>query len=68
MSASLSASVLWIEEDQYSVVPATDIMGTDIKEGEVATVAWRTVKSKKIHTSWFQAKILKYSGKFCNIS
>ena len=49
-------------------MPATDIMGTDIKEGEVATVAWRTVKSKKIHTSWFQAKILKYSGKFCIIS
>ena len=45
------------------MVPMSDIRG-DVEEGGEATVAWRIVgKGKKIETEWYQAKILKYSGK-----
>ena len=43
--------ILWTEEDQYSVVPVSDIMGENVKEDE-AIVAWRVVgKNRKISTS-----------------
>ena len=55
------ACILWTDEDQYSVVPASDVMG-DVNEGDEGTVAWRIVgKGKKIDTKWYKAKILKYS-------
>ena len=58
-------SVVRTEEDQYSVVPVSDIMGENVKEGDVAIVAWRVVsKTRKISTSWYKAKVLKYSGEF----
>jgi len=63
MSDLRYACILWIDEDQYSVVPMSDIRG-DVEEGGEATVAWRIVgKGKKIETEWYKAKILKYSGK-----
>ena len=62
------ACILWTDEDQYSVVPTSDVMG-DVNEGDEGTVAWRIVgKGKKIDTKWYKAKILKYSGKFYLLS
>ena len=48
------------------MVPTSDILGADeVNEGDEATVAWRVVgKNRKIQTSWYKAKILKYSGEF----
>ena len=55
--------ILWTEEDQYSVVPVSNIMGENVKEGDEAIVAWRVVgKNRKISTLCYKAKILKYSG------
>ena len=64
MSNTQFACIVWIEEDQYSLIPTSDILGTDeVSEGDEATVAWRVVgKTRKIETSWYEAKILKYSG------
>lgn len=62
MSNTQFACILWIEEDQYSVVPTSDISpGTDeVNEGDEATVPWRVVgKNRKIETSWYKTKILK---------
>ena len=62
MSANLFACVIWLEETQYSLVPAA----TDIVEGSTvneAVVAWRFCKKNNVHTSWYKAKIIKYSGK-----
>lgn len=57
--------ILWTEENQYSVVPVSDIMGENVKEGDEAIVAWRAIgKNRKISTSWYKAKILIYSGEF----
>ena len=67
MSDVRYACILWTDEDQYSVVPASDVMG-DVNEGDEGTVAWRIVKGKKIDTKWYKAKILKYSGKFYLLS
>ena len=65
MSSARFACILWTEEDQYSVVPVSDIMSENVKEGEEAIVAWRVVgKNRKISTSWYKAKVLKYSGEF----
>ena len=64
MSANLFACVFWLEENQYSVVPASDILeGSTVKEGDEAVIAWRFCKKDKVHTSWYKAKIIKYSGK-----
>ena len=55
-------------EDQYSVVPTSDVMG-DVNEGDKGTVTWWIVgKGKKVDTKWYKAKILKYSGKFYSLS
>ena len=51
--------ILWTDEDQYSVIPTSDISG-NVKEGDVGTVAWRIVgKGRKITTEWYKAKILR---------
>lgn len=64
MSVNLFACMFWLDENQYSVVPATDIVeGSTVKEGTEAVVAWRVCKKNKVHTSWYKAKIIKYSGK-----
>ena len=65
MSSARFACILWKEEDQYSVVPVSDIMGENVKEGEEAIIAWHVVsKNRKISTLWYKAKVLKYSGEF----
>ena len=54
MSANLFACVFWLEENQYSVVPATDIVeGSTVIEGDEAVVAfnWCFCKKSKVHTS-----------------
>lgn len=44
MSNAQFALILWKEEDQYSVVPRSDILDADeVNEGNEATVAWRVV-------------------------
>ena len=64
MSVNLFACVFWLEENQYSVVLATDIVeGSTVKEGAEAVVAWLFCKKNKVHTLWYKAKIIKYSGK-----
>jgi len=64
MSANLFACVFWLEENQYSVVPSTDIgEASTVKEGDEAVVAWCSCKKNKVHTSWYKANIIKYSGK-----
>jgi len=64
MNANLFVCVLWLEENQYSVVPAIDIVeGSTVNEGAEAVVAWHFCKKNKVHTLWFKAKIVKYSGK-----
>lgn len=69
MSGNLFACVFWLEKNQYSVVPATDIVeGSTVKEGAEAVVAWCFCKKNKAHTSWYKAKIIKYSGNAFSLS
>ena len=67
MSENKFALFFWNDEQQYSVVKEEDIAG-EAKLGEIRPVAWRVKKKRgEVMTSWYEAKILHFSGKliFC---
>jgi hypothetical protein len=58
------ALVFWNDDQQFSVGKEEDIT-VEAKLGEIRPVAWRVKKKKKgeVITSWYEAKILQFSGK-----
>ena len=62
MAEERYALVFWIEDEQYSVVKCKDIIG-EVDINKTLPVAWRTTKKGSVVRNWYEATILKFSGK-----
>ena len=62
MAEERYALVFWIEDEQYSVVECKDIIG-EVEINKTLPVAWRTKKKECVVRNWYEATILKFSGK-----
>ena len=64
MAEERYALEFWIEDEQYSVVERKDIIG-EVEINKTLLVAWRTKKKGSVHVvrNWYEATILKFSGK-----
>ena len=62
MAKERYAVVFWIEDQQFGVVRCEDIIG-EVEVNKSFPVAWRTKKNGVVVRNWYEATILKLSGK-----